>query len=176
MKNKNLYTTRPNAISYLYFLIIYFTIIKVGNFNKKKKILDFGSGLGNLKKLNNKLKNPSKIINYDRITHLSDIKRWDNQKFDTIVFCQSAYMLSKKELNLILNKIKKTNPKIEIIVALSTRSFLNRVMSKLLGHSDAYTGLKLNPNKEEQIFLSKCKTKNKINFLNLFKIFVFKFK
>ena len=152
------------------------TVIKVGNFKQKKKILDFGSGLGYLKKLNSKLKNPSKITNYDKITKLSDIKRWQNKRFDMVVFCQSAYMLSKTELNIILNQIKKINPKIEIVVAFSTRSFLNRIMSKILGHSDAYTGLKLTPEIEERIFLKKCKVITKVNFLNLFKVFLLKLK
>ena len=49
MKNQKLYTTKPNIVSFLYFLIIYMTVIKVGNFKQKKKILDFGSGLGYLK-------------------------------------------------------------------------------------------------------------------------------
>ena len=80
MKNQKLYTTKPNIVSFLYFLIIYMTVIKVGNFKQKKKILDFGSGLGYLKKLNSKLKNPSKITNYDKITKLSDIKRWQNTR------------------------------------------------------------------------------------------------
>ena len=52
MKNQKLYTTRPNIISFFYFLTIYLNIIKIGKFNKKKKILDFGSGLGYLKKIN----------------------------------------------------------------------------------------------------------------------------
>ncbi len=107
MKKKIFYTTRPNFFSYLYFFIIYISVIIIGKFNEKKTILDFGSGLGYLKKINLKLKNPSKIINYDKIQQLSEIKRWDQAKFNKIIFCQSAYMLSKKELNQILIKTKK---------------------------------------------------------------------
>ena len=70
MKNKKPYTTRPNVISFLYFLTIYLSIIIIGKFNKKKLILDFGSGLGYLKKINLKLRNPSKIVNYDKIVKL----------------------------------------------------------------------------------------------------------
>ena len=176
MKNQKLYTTRPNIVSFLYFLTIYLMIIKIGKFNQKKKILDFGSGLGYLKKINKKLNNPSKIINYDKIAELSEIKKWDNQRFDTVVFCQSAYMLSRRELNSVLRRIKRKNPKIEIIVALSTRSFLNRLMSKILGHKDAYTGLKLTPKIEEQEFLKNCKIMSKVSFLNLFKVFLLRFK
>ena len=60
MKNRKLYTTRPNVISFLYFLTIYISIIILGRFNKKEKILDFGAGLGYLKKINLKLKIPLK--------------------------------------------------------------------------------------------------------------------
>ena len=59
MKNRKLYTTRPNVISFLYFLTIYISIIILGRFNKKKNF-SFGAGLGYLKKINLKLKNPSK--------------------------------------------------------------------------------------------------------------------
>ena len=111
MKNQKLYTTKPNIVSFLYFLIIYMTVIKVGNFKQKKKILDFGSGLGYLKKLNSKLKNPSKITNYDKITKLSDIKRWQNKRFDMVVFCQSAYSYQKQSCyNSKSNQ--KINPKL----------------------------------------------------------------
>lgn len=173
---KLLYTTKPNFISFFYFLIIYLLIIKIGSFNKKKKILDFGSGLGYLKKINIKLSNPSQIINYDKIPIYSEIKNWQNIKFDLVVFCQSAYMLSKKELNRILSTLKKKNCKIQIITAFSTRSIINLLMSKFLGHKDAYTGLKLKPYQEEKIFLNFCVTKKKINFFNLFKIYLLEFK
>jgi|TARA_B100001079_G_scaffold233602_1_gene214470 hypothetical protein len=176
VKKKIFYTTRPNFFSYLYFFIIYISVIIIGKFNEKKTILDFGSGLGYLKKINLKLKNPSKIINYDKIQQLSEIKRWDQAKFNKIIFCQSAYMLSKKELNQILIKTKKKNINAEIITAFSTRSFINKIMSILLGHSDAYTGSKLSPMQEEKIFLKHCKVIRKFNFLNLFKVYLFKFK
>ena len=85
-------------------------------------------------------------------------------------------MLSKKELNQILIKTKKKNINAEIITAFSTRSFINKIMSILLGHSDAYTGSKLSPMQEEKIFLKHCKVIRKFNFLNLFKVYLFKFK
>ena len=175
MKNKKPYTTRPNVISFLYFLTIYLSIIIIGKFNKKKLILDFGSGLGYLKKINLKLRNPSKIVNYDKIAHLSEVKKWDRVKFNTVVFCQSAYMLSKKDLNAILQKIYKINLRVEIIVAFSTKSKANIFISKILGHKDAYTGLKLNPAEEESIFLKKCKVIKRFNFCNLYKIYLLKF-
>ena len=176
MKNRKLYTTRPNVISFLYFLTIYISIIILGRFNKKKKILDFGAGLGYLKKINLKLKNPSKIVNYDKIKYLSEVTKWEKVKFDTVVFCQSAYMLSKKELNDVLKKMRKNNLKAEIIVAMSTQSFLNKLISQLLGHGDAYTGLKLKPKDEELVFFKKCKLIKKFNFLFLYKVYLFNFK
>ena len=176
MKNKKLYTTRPNVISFLYFLTIYISIIILGRFNKKKKILDFGSGLGYLKKINLKLKNPSQIVNYDKINYLSDVKKWEKIKFDTVVFCQSAYMLSKKELNTVLKKIKKNNLNAEIIVAVSTQSIINKIVSHILGHGDAYTGLKLKPKDEELVFLKSCKLIKKFNFLFLYKVYLFNFR
>lgn len=176
MRKKSFYTTRPNFISFFYFLIIYLLIIRIGSFNKKKTILDFGCGLGYLKKINKKLSNPSKIINYDKISMYSEIKNWQKIKFELIVFCQSAYMLSKKELSEVLSTLRKKNKKVQIITAFSTISKINLLMSKFLGHKNAYTGLKLKPHLEEKIFLTFGVIKKKINFFNLFKIYLLEFK
>ena len=85
-------------------------------------------------------------------------------------------MLSKKELNTVLKKIKKNNLNAEIIVAVSTQSIINKIVSHILGHGDAYTGLKLKPKDEELVFLKSCKLIKKFNFLFLYKVYLFNFR
>ena len=47
---KEYHITKPNLISSIYFNFIHKQIINLLDTNEKKTILDFGSGLGNLKK------------------------------------------------------------------------------------------------------------------------------
>lgn len=173
---KNFYTTKLNFISFFYFLILYLIVIKLGNFKKKKKVLDFGAGFGYLKKVNSFLKNSSNIINYDIIPKLTEVKKWEAVEFDTIVFCQSAYMLSKKELLNILKKVKSKNKKIQIINAQSSMSKINLFFAKVLGYKNPYYGLKITPNEEIKTFNVYCKIIKKVCFLNLFKVYLFEFK
>ena len=96
--------TKSNFISKIYFNKIYQLIISIGKFEKKKVILDFGCGLGELKKINLKKKNKSKIINYDIIQKLSDVTKYNNINFDTIVFCQVLYLFKTKKNNNVTQK------------------------------------------------------------------------
>ena len=162
--------TRPNILSTFYFNLLYKKIIKLGKFNKKKIILDFGSGIGVLKKLNKKLNNPSTIINYDIIKDLSEIQYWYKSKFDTIVVSQVFYLLDEKKILSILNKLYSINPKVEIICAFSTQSIFNKIGSYLLGHSDAHKDTKTNPIEERIILLKKCNLLEEISFFGLFRI------
>jgi hypothetical protein len=168
--------TKSNFISKIYFNKIYQLIMSVGNFEKKKIILDFGCGLGELKKLNIIKKNKSKIINYDLITRLGDVKEYKNLNFDTIVFCQVLCFLTPDNITALLSKLKSQNKNLEIIVAYSTQSIINRVFAVLLGHSNAHNNTLSSPKKEREVLLSQCYLKKEINYLNLFKIMMLKFK
>ncbi len=168
--------TRPNILSIFYFNLLYKKIIKLGSFNKKKIILDFGSGMGTLKKLNKKLNNPSTIINYDIIKDLSDIKYWHKSTFDTIVISQVFYLFSEKKIISTLNKLYSINPKVEIICAFSSQSIFNKIGSYLLGHLDAHEGTKTNPIVERRILLKKCNLLEEISFFSLFRILRLNFK
>jgi 2-polyprenyl-3-methyl-5-hydroxy-6-metoxy-1,4-benzoquinol methylase len=101
--------TKSNFISKIYFNKIYQLIISIGKFKKKKVILDFGCGFGELKKINFKKKNKSKIINYDIIKKLSDVTKYNNLNFYTIFFCQVLYWFKKKKIILLLKKLKRQN-------------------------------------------------------------------
>lgn len=168
--------TKSNFISKIYFNKIYQKIILIGNFKKKKIIVDFGCGLGELKKLNIKKKNKSKIINYDIISELSEVKTYENLKFDTIVFCQTLYLLKPKKIKILLAKLKSQNKNLEIIVVYSTQSILNRLFAILLGHTNAHNNTITSPKKERELLLNQCYLIKEINYFNLFKIMLLKFK
>jgi hypothetical protein len=155
---------------------IYQLIMSIGNFEKKKIILDFGCGLGELKKLNIQKKNKSKIVNFDLIPRLSDVKTYENLKFDTIVFCQVLYLLKPKKIKLLLSKLKNQNKNLDIIVVYSTQSIINKVFAFLLGHGNAHNNTLSVPKKERKLLLKQCCLIKEINYFNLFIIMKLKFK
>jgi hypothetical protein len=168
--------TKSNFISKFYFNKIYQLIILIGDFKKNKIILDFGCGLGELKKLNIKKKNKSTIINYDIITSLSDVKTYKNLNFDTIVFCQILCLLTPVKIMKLLSSLKDQNKNLEIIVAYSTQSLMNKVFAFLLGHSNAHDNTNSSPQREREALLNQCYLIKEINYFNLFKIMLLKFK
>jgi purine-nucleoside phosphorylase len=168
--------TKSNFISKIYFNKIYQLIISIGKFEKKKIILDFGCGLGGLKKINFEKKNKSKIINYDIIKKLSDVNKYNNLNFDTIVFCQVLYLFKKKKIIMLLKKLKRQNKDLEIIVVYSTQSIVNKVFAFFLGHVDAHNNTVTTPEEERELLLNQCYLIKEINYLNLFRIIMLKFK
>jgi hypothetical protein len=168
--------TKSNFISKIYFNKIYQLIISIGKFEKKKIILDFGCGLGELKKINLKKKNKSKIINYDIIQKLSDVTKYNNINFDTIVFCQVLYLFKTKKIIMLLKKLKRQNKNLEIIVVYSTQSIVNRIFAFFLGHGNAHNNTVTTPEVERELLLNQCYLINEINYLNLFRIIMLKFK
>ena len=168
--------TKSNFISKIYFNKIYQLIISIGKFEKKRVILEFGCGFGELKKINLKKKNKSKIINYDIIKKLSDVTKYNNLNFDTIVFCQVLYLFKKKKIIMLLKKLKRQNKNLEIIVVYSTQSIVNRIFAFFLGHGNAHNNTVTTPEEERELLLNQCYLINEINYLNLFRIIMLKFK
>ena len=173
---KKNHVTNSNLFSKFYFKILHKKILNIGNFNRRISILDYGCGKGDLKKLNKKMNNVSKIINYDKVKTLSDINSYKNIKLNTVVFCQIFYLLKKKEIKKILKEFKAKDKNIDVIVAFSTQGILNKIFAFILGHKDAHYGTKTKPIEEEKILLEECNLIKKINFFGLFKILKLKFK
>jgi len=162
-KNRN--TTKPNFITKYYFNFIYNLILK--EILEKKIVLDFGSGYGFLKNIAMKKKIDSKIINYDKISSLSEIKNWKKVNFDMIIFCQSIYLINQKNIIKIFKEIKKRKKKIIIISVFSNQTFLNKLFSIILGHKNAHNQTKTSPWIEEKLlkkYFSLVKAKNYILF------------
>jgi len=158
--------TKPNFLSKYYFFFIYNQIYKLIKNSNKNTILDFGCGKGYLKKLI-KEKN-LKVINYDVVNELTEIKNWKNCHFDLVVFSQVLMYLEKSEVQHIFKHLKKVNS--DLIVVFSNQNFLNKLGSYLFGHFKAHTGTKLKPSEEEKILVENFKVRIYKNFL-LFKIY-----
>jgi SAM-dependent methyltransferase len=158
--------TEPNFLSKYYFFFIYNQIYKLIKNSNKNTILDFGCGKGYLKKLI-KEKN-LKVINYDVVNELTEIKNWKNCHFDLVVFSQVLMYLEKSEVQHIFKHLRKVNS--DLIVVFSNQNFLNKLGSYLFGHFKAHTGTKLKPSEEEKILVENFKVKICKNFL-LFKIY-----
>ena len=75
--------TNYSGFSRYYFRKLLNSIINVGCLTRRSiRVLDFGCGNGELKKL---LPNAN-IIGYDIIPHLSDVDDWRKVNFDILVF------------------------------------------------------------------------------------------
>ncbi len=167
--------TKPNFITKVYFYFIHIKIISFLNLNKNDVILDFGCGLGSLKKLIRKKFKYANIINYDVLRNLSEIDDWKKIDFNKIVFCQVLYLLDEQEITDILKFIKSKNKNVKIFCCFSCQGFLNRLFAYILGHKNAHTYTLTTPEQEEKLLLDFCTIEKKFNFFNIFKIFVLKF-
>ena len=153
---------------------MYDQIIIYGKFYKKQNVLDFGCGNGYLKQRCALQKQKSKIINYDIVPSLTSVKNIFKVNFDTIIFCQSLYLLKTTEINKLLLRLKK-NKRLNIIVVTSFQSFLGKLIAILIFQPKIYFGTKTSYTDEVKIISNHC---NIIRSKNLFfsKLFVCKFK
>ena len=115
--------TKPNFITKVYFYFIHIKIISFLNLNKNDVILDFGCGLGSLKKLIRKKFKYANIINYDVLRNLSEIDDWKKIDFNKIVFCQVLYLLDEQEITDILKFIKSKIKMLKFFVVLVVKDF-----------------------------------------------------
>ena len=166
------FVTKPNLITKLYFNYIYYYIIKVGKFNLKKTIVDYGCGYGELKKINTNLRNKSKIINYDIIPELSETNNIFNYNFCTICFVQSLYLMNKIEIQYLFDQLLKKK-KLFVIAVISQQNIFNKIMSYIFNHKNFYKGTITTPKEEENLLLKNFKL-IKIKNLFLSKIYFLK--
>ena len=128
----------------IYFNRILDKIIEIGDLRERNiKILDFGCGLGKLKKLL-----PDKVIGYDILPDLSDIDDWEKVNFDVIVANAVFYLMTKNELRKFLNELYQHNKNVEMIFTTGNKSLLlNNILKYVFLIPDAHLGTKLTPPK-----------------------------
>ena len=156
----------------IYFYKILNTIIKIGNLrNRNVKILDFGCGVGKLKKLL-----PDKVINYDILPELTDVKDWKNANFDVVVSNEVFFYLTRKELFDFLDELHAHNPKVELIVGVSKQTILNKILMILTNEKDAYADTMLSPKEEMNILKQRMDVVKKRNVFFMCDVYLLKFK
>ena len=167
-------TTQYGKIGGIYFRAILKKIIKIGNLqDSSKKILDFGSGTGELKKiLGTSNKN---VVNYDIVPELTETSDWTKETFNVFVANQVFYIFSREELIEVIKKLKKTNPQVEIIIGISKQGFLNKLGMIILNYKDAHDNTLLSLEQELEIFLNYTKIIKKRSVFLLTNVYLLKF-
>ena len=148
MKREYDKTTSYRGIAGIYFRALIKTIINIGHLGRPDlRILDFGSGYGNIKRILSSSKGTT-VINYDIVPTLTDVSDWQEVTFDVMVANQVFYLFERKELISLLNELKAHNPELELIVGISRQSFFNNLGKILLRQSDAHNDTKMSPKDE----------------------------
>ena len=165
---KKNHVTKGNFISNIYFNFIYFLIANLVNY-QNKIVLDFGGGLGFLKK--KLIKKGAKVIIYDKVKELTEVDDYRSVKFDIIIFCQVLMYINEEDVKKIFNEIMLIEKKILIITCFSQQTIINKIFAFLLGHSQPHNDTVLFPKKENEIFNEFFSKVKEINCY-LFKIIV----
>lgn len=157
--------TNSKFVTKIYFDWIYKKILKIGNLEKEITAVDYGCGFGHLKKLNKRLNNKSKIINYDIVEELSETADIFNKNFDLIIFCQSCYLMEETEIANLLDKIKRFNTDVKLIFVISKQNLINKFLSILTLNLKFYKKVKTLPIREMEIINKHCNIILKKNLL-----------
>lgn len=111
------------------------TAVKLGNLEDGTGlILDFGCGVGHLKKALRK----SNVVNYDIIPELSEISDYQELKPDKIVLISVLEHLHLDEIDKLMKDFLLMNPKAELTVLLPTENFVSKIAMRLAGQSNAH--------------------------------------
>lgn len=123
------------GVSKIYFSRILKLLIDFGDLqNEKGLILDYGCGVGHLKK---RLKDRN-VVGYDIIAELSDVKDYKELKPAKIVLSGVLEHLYLDEIEQLLNEFLVMNPKAELLIFLPTENFISKIAMQLAGQKNAH--------------------------------------
>lgn len=119
----------------IYFNEISKTIIRIGDLkNENGLILDYGCGVGHLKKA----LWDRNVIGYDIIPELSDVVDYQILRPQKIVLSGVLEHLYLDEIEKLLQKFIGMNPLAELLVFLPTENFVSRVAMLLANQKNAH--------------------------------------
>ena len=123
------------GFSSLYFNSILKTIINLGELQDEKNIiLDYGCGVGHLKKRLNK----PNVIGYDIVPELSEIDDYKKIIPHKIVLSGVLEHLYLNEIEDLLKSFLNINSKAILLVYLPTENFVSKIAMVLAGQSNAH--------------------------------------
>jgi SAM-dependent methyltransferase len=118
-----------------YFRKILSTIIKFGRLDEENGIiLDFGCGVGHLKKTLRR----GNVIGYDIEPELSEIGDYKKLKPRKIVLSGVLEHLYLDKIEALLGEFLSMNPAAELIVYLPTENWVSKIMMRLSGMPNAH--------------------------------------
>ena len=175
MKNLNQFlTTDYNMFTQkYYFTSVAKNIIKIAQLqNTDKTILDFGCG----QKIFSRLLQNHKIINYDIKPEYTECESYENLNFDIVIFNHVLMYVYPKDIEELLDKIKKINPNCELILSLGRQNLLSKIGMILSSLPNAHDNTRSNYNEQIEIFFKKAKLiKKKLNVFAMTDIYYFRF-
>lgn len=165
--------TQYSGLAGRYFHYLLSRLIKAGDLaGSRGKILDFGCGMGQLKRR----LGADKVIGYDIIPNLSDVADWRTAEFDTLVANQVLYCFTEAELSSLLVELKRKNPQLRLVIGISRQGVLNNIGKHLLRRPSAHSRTKIGPQREAEILLKHCDLIRRKSVLGLSDVYVLKFK
>ena len=111
------------------------TVIDLGDLkNETGLILDFGCGVGHLKKMLNK----KNVIGYDVIQELSDADEYRNLKPKKIILISVLEHLYLDKIDRLLKEFLEMNPEAELLILLPTENFVSKIAMRIAGQPNAH--------------------------------------
>ena len=126
-----------------YFKALLDALVEIGNL-KDRRVLDFGCGTQELKKL----LGHNNYVGYDIDPKLSDVATLDSITFDIMVANEVFYEMDGRDIEEVLSRLKPAL----LLVGISRQSILNKLGAALL-HPGALDKTRTPPKKELQILL-----------------------
>lgn len=119
----------------IYFNKILEMIIEFGDLrNEPGLILDFGCGLGHLKK---RLPGAN-VVGYDIIPELSDVSDYRNLKPKQIVLSGVLEHLYNEETDALMKEFQSLAPRAVLLVSLPTENWISKIAMRLAGQKSAH--------------------------------------
>ena len=171
---KHFLTTNYNKFPQkYYFESVAKNIIKIAELeNTKKTILDFGCG----EKIFSQMLKNNKIINYDIKPEYTECESYESLHFDIVIFNHVLMYFYPKDMEALLDKIKKINPNCELILSLGNQNLISKLALYATFNFNYHDNIRSTYKEQVEIFLKKTALiKKKLNIYAMTDIFYSKF-